>query len=141
MTPKVLLVDDEANILSAFERQFRKHFDIQSALGAAAALEILEGSGPFAVVVSDLRMPEMDGIQFLGAVKSRAPDTVRIMLTGHASRHLAVDAVEQGHIFRLLNKPCPLLDLFHAIEEGVQQYERQASTSEKPAPGVKPAAE
>ena len=125
MAVKILLVDDEANILSAFERKFRNHFDIYSALGAAEALEILGRSGPFAVVVSDLRMPGMDGIQFLGEVKSRAPDTVRVMLTGHATQPLTVNAVEQGHIFRVLTKPCPLVDLFKTIEDGIEVYRHQ----------------
>jgi DNA-binding NtrC family response regulator len=127
MAVKILLVDDEANVLSAFERKFRKHFDIHSALGAAEALEILDSSGPFAVVVSDLRMPGMDGIRFLGEVKNRAPDTVRIMLTGHATQPLTVSAVEQGHIFRVLAKPCPLVDLFKTIEDGIEVYQRQTS--------------
>jgi DNA-binding NtrC family response regulator len=129
MAPKILLVDDEANILSAFKRKFRKHFDIRSALGAAEGLGVLESSGPFAVVVSDLRMPGMDGIQFLGEVKNRAPDTVRIMLTGHATQHLVANAVELGHIFRVLTKPCPLLDLFKSIEDGIDQYQRQTSAA------------
>jgi DNA-binding NtrC family response regulator len=69
MNRKVLCVDDEENVLRAFERNLRLHFEIETAVGPAAGLSALERSGPYAVVISDLRMPGMDGIQFLTAVK------------------------------------------------------------------------
>src|SRR5215470_5873259 len=84
VSEKILFVDDDANILEAYRRQLRKQFTIETALGAEEGLEVIRSRGPFAVVVSDLRMPGMDGIQFLSAVREATPHSVRCMLTGHA---------------------------------------------------------
>ena len=94
MSEKILCVDDDPRILQAFQRQLRKQFHIETAPGGAEGLEAIASSGPFAVIVSDMRMPGMDGIQFLSAVKERAPESVRIMLTGNADQQTAVDAVK-----------------------------------------------
>lgn len=122
MNNKVLLVDDDADILSAYRLRLGKRFDISTASGGSQALELLEEKGPVSVVVSDARMPGMDGVQFLGEVSKRAPDTVRIMLTGNTDRTTAVDAVNEGSIFRFFSKPCPPEELAGAIEEGVNRY-------------------
>ena len=129
MTPKILLVDDEKNLLSIFERKFRGHFDMHFASGGKEGLELLDSKGPFAVVVSDLRMPGLNGIQFLGEVKNRAPDTVPIMLTAYPSQDLATDAIDSEYIFRILTKPCPLEDLFKSIKDGISEHERRSSRS------------
>jgi DNA-binding NtrC family response regulator len=89
----VLFVDDEPNALEAFERQLRKRFSIRTAESAREALKILEKYGPCAVIVSDMRMPGMDGIQLLSRVKDLYPDTVRIMLTGNADQETAIGSV------------------------------------------------
>ena len=81
MTQKLLLVDDDVNLLSACERNFHGRFQIETAAGAEAGLLKLAECGPFAVVISDRQMPGMDGIKFLSLVRERAPDTVRMMLT------------------------------------------------------------
>ena len=81
MSVKILFVDDDPNILSSFERQFRKLFTVHTAPGGKEGLEIVSEHGPFAVIVSDLRMPVMDGIEFLSRVREAAPDSVRIMPT------------------------------------------------------------
>ena len=124
MTSKVLLVDDDENILLAFQREFRKYFDMHLASGGKEGLEVLETKGPFAVVVSDFRMPNLNGIQFLAEVRKRAPETVRIMLTGHPSKPLAMDAVDAGYIFRFHTKPCSLEDLYKSIEDGIKEHQR-----------------
>lgn len=121
MTTKVLCVDDEPNILMAFRRQLRQ-FDLETAVGAEAGLETLAAKGPFAVVVSDLRMPGMDGVEFLSRVKESSPDTVRIMLTGQADLRSASLAVNEGCIFRFLLKPCPSEVLSRALEAGLEQF-------------------
>ncbi|MEW5976220.1 MAG: HD domain-containing phosphohydrolase [Acidobacteriota bacterium] len=118
----ILCVDDEPNILEAYQRALRKQFGIETATGGLEGLSLLAEKGPFAVVVSDMRMPGMDGVQFLARVREQAPDTVRIMLTGNADLQTAIEAVNEGHIFRFLTKPCPPELLARALTAGVQQY-------------------
>jgi response regulator RpfG family c-di-GMP phosphodiesterase len=122
MTEKVLFVDDDANLLSSCERNFRRQFPVETAEGGEAALEKIAARGPFAVVVSDRQMPRMDGIQFLSLVRERAPDTVRIMLTGNADLEGAIKVVNEGNIFRFLTKPCSLEILGKAVEDALGQY-------------------
>jgi response regulator RpfG family c-di-GMP phosphodiesterase len=122
MTKQILCVDDEPNVLQAFERQFRKQFELHTALGPEKGLEKLSQNGPFAVVVSDLRMPGMNGIEFLARVRENWPDTVRIMLTGQADLSAAIAAVNQGNVFQFLSKPCPSEMLARALDAGLNQY-------------------
>jgi response regulator RpfG family c-di-GMP phosphodiesterase len=122
MLEKVLCVDDERNILDAYQRSLRKEFDIQVAGGGEEALRMIEANGPYAVIVSDMRMPGMDGVHFLGHARAMAPETVRIMLTGNADQQTAMEAVNEGHIFRFLNKPCPPESLKKSLAAGIQQY-------------------
>ncbi len=74
MTEKVLLIDDEANVLAGLKRQFRGHFDVFTAEGGEPALDLVKCEGPFAVAVCDMRMPGMNGIDVLEALKTAAPD-------------------------------------------------------------------
>ena len=122
MTEKILFVDDEENILHSIKRELRKRFQIVTADSGDEALAILKREGPFAVVVSDMRMPVMDGIQLLTAVKDLYPDTVRLMLTGNADQTTAIEAVNKGAIFRFLNKPCPTTTLVMALALALRQY-------------------
>ena len=80
MVKRILFVDDDPRVLQAFERQFYKKFEVRTAIGPELGLQVLAGEGPFAAVVSDLRMPGMNGIEFLTRVRQAAPDTVRVML-------------------------------------------------------------
>jgi response regulator RpfG family c-di-GMP phosphodiesterase len=123
MTAKVLLVDDDPNILAAYTRTLRKLFQIETAQGGEEGLERIRATGPFAVILSDQRMPGMDGIQFLSRVRQEAPDSVRIMLTGNADQQTAIEAVNQGNIFRFLTKPCTPEVLAQALEAGTHQYQ------------------
>lgn len=129
MTSKILFIDDEKNMLSIFERKFRGHFDMHFASGGKEGLELLDSEGPFAVVVSDLRMPGLNGIQFLGEVKNRAPDTVPIMLTAYPGPNLATDAIDSEYIFRILTKPCRLEELFKSIEDGISEHKCRSARS------------
>ncbi len=122
MSDKVLFVDDEENILHSIKRELRKRFQIHTAGSGAEALEVMKNEGPFAVIVSDMRMPMMDGIQLLSAVKDQYPDTIRLMLTGNADQETAIEAVNKGQIFRFLNKPCPTSTLVMAIALALRQY-------------------
>jgi response regulator RpfG family c-di-GMP phosphodiesterase len=122
MNTTILFVDDEENILSAFQRQLHRQFQIKTALGGEAALQMIDGGESFAIVISDLRMPNMDGIQLLSKIKEIAPDTVRMMLTGQADLNAAMDAVNQGNIFRFLTKPCPGDLLEQTLQAGLHQH-------------------
>ena len=86
-------------------------------------------AGPFAVVVSDMQMPAMDGVTFLGRVHETSPDTVRVMLTGNADQTTAMKAINEGHIFRFLVKPCRAEDLAEVLDSALHHY--QLLTSEK----------
>jgi response regulator RpfG family c-di-GMP phosphodiesterase len=122
MTEKILCVDDDPNILAGFQRNLRRQFSISTALGGEEGLLALDSQGPFAVVISDMKMPGLNGIQFLSKVKAKSPDTVRIMLTGNADVTTAVEAVNEGNIFRFLTKPCALECLAQTIEAGLRQH-------------------
>lgn len=122
MSVRVLLVDDDVNVLAGYRRQLRKGFRLETAESGAQGLEVLAKSGPFAVAVSDMRMPGMDGIAFLAEVKRRSPETVGMMLTGNADLQTCIDAVNEGHIFRFLTKPCSPEAMAKAIEAGIEQY-------------------
>jgi response regulator RpfG family c-di-GMP phosphodiesterase len=130
MSQKILFVDDEPNVLSAYERQLRKRYTIETATSGAAGLDKLQAGGPFAVVVSDLRMPSMDGIQFLARARELHPDAVRILLTGYADVQQAIDAVNHGSLFRFLTKPCPHETITTAIDAALAQHSLVVSERE-----------
>jgi predicted signal transduction protein with EAL and GGDEF domain len=120
--PRILCVDDEPNVLAGLRRTLRRTYDVTVASGAASAIEIINSQGPFAVIVSDLQMPEMDGIEFLRWVSDHAPDCAGILLTGNANLSAAIAAVNAGYIFRFLTKPCPPPDLLDAIAAGCKRH-------------------
>ena len=122
MSTKILCVDDDPHVLAGYQRGLRKQFTLDTALGGEAGLELLWHEGPFAVVVADMNMPGMNGIEFLQQAREVSPDTVRFMLTGNAEQSTAVEAVNQGHVFQFLTKPCSPEVLARALERGVSQY-------------------
>lgn len=122
MNRRILCVDDEPRILEALERTLGERFEVSTAESGADGLQLLTADGPFAVVVSDMRMPQMDGAVFLSRVQDVAPDTTRVLLTGQADIQSAIDAVNRGGIFRFLCKPCPIDVLERALEAAVEQH-------------------
>ena len=122
MEEKILFVDDEQHVLDSITRQLRKRFTTRTATSGKAALEMLKDEGPFAVIVSDMRMPGMDGVQLLTQVKDAYPDTVRLMLTGNADQETATEAVNKGQIFRFLNKPCSTANLVTSLALAQRQF-------------------
>jgi len=122
MSERILFVDDDPHILQAFQRNLRKRFDLDVAVGPEEGLQKVTDNGPYAVVVSDMRMPNMTGVEFLREVRKIFPDTVRMILTGNADQQCAIDAVNEGYIFRFLTKPCPADVLVRALEAGLEQY-------------------
>ncbi len=119
---KILFVDDEQDILSSFKRQFRKKADISTALSGKEALELIDNESEFAVIVSDMRMPSMDGAEFLEKAKKKSPNTIRILLTGQTDLNSAISAINQGQIFRFLTKPCSQDILQEALKSAIRQY-------------------
>ncbi len=122
MTRRILFVDDEPQILQAFERQLSDRFDVHTAVAPDLGLKILGEEPPYAAVVSDFRMPHMNGTQFLAKVRQLTPDTVRLMLTGQADLNATIEAVNEGNIFRFLTKPCSAEVLAGALESSLEQY-------------------
>ncbi len=120
MSPsKILFVDDQPSLLNAMARHFESRYDVHTAIGGKIGLEMIDGRA-FAVVVSDMQMPGMDGIEFLQHVRERAPDTIRVMLTSNDDQQTAVDAVNEGAVFRFLNKPCQAEELERVLEQAVE---------------------
>jgi response regulator RpfG family c-di-GMP phosphodiesterase len=122
VTRKILFVDDEQALLDSFRNLLRRQFDVYAALGPEEGLKVIQGPEHFAVVVSDLKMPGMDGIAFLNRVRELAPDTVRMMLTGFADVDVATAAVNEGQVFRFLTKPCTPEIMAKALTAGLEQH-------------------
>ena len=119
---RILCVDDEPRVLEGLERTLFDHFDVTTESNPLRALEVLEKGPAFAVILSDMRMPELDGAGLLARARKIAPQTSRMLLTGQAEVNSAVAAVNQGQILRFLWKPCPPDELVQALELGVEQY-------------------
>jgi response regulator RpfG family c-di-GMP phosphodiesterase len=124
MSEKILFVDDEPGVLEGFRRLLHKEFSLDTAVGAREGLAAMAATGQdnYAVIVSDMRMPEMDGVQFLSRVRTISADSVRIALTGYADVQTASNAVNEGAIFRFLTKPCEKEVLANALTAGLVQH-------------------
>ncbi len=119
---KILCVDDEPNILAGLALHLERRYDIATATSGADGLKNLEDNPSIAIVISDMRMPEMDGATFLGHVRQLRPDSVRILLTGQTDMNSAIAAINEGQIFRFLTKPCPPDVLLDAVQAAAEQY-------------------
>lgn len=129
MNKRILFVDDEENVLHAYKRSLRHHFEVFTADSGNEAIKLVKSEGPFAVVISDYRMPEMDGIELLNIVKQLSPDSIRIILTGFADLQIAIDAINEGNIYRFLTKPILNDKLVLALNDSAELY--RLVTSEK----------
>ena len=123
MSSKILFVDDEPNVLEAYQRNLRKRFAIETATSGEQALGLMSQRGPYAVVVADMQMPAMNGVEFLIQAQQRAPDSVRLMVTGNPDQKTAVEAVNQAHVYQFLNKPCPPDMLALALDNAIGQHQ------------------
>jgi response regulator RpfG family c-di-GMP phosphodiesterase len=122
MADKILFVDDEPAVLDGYKRMLHRDFEVHTAGGGKQGLAATQEHGPYSVVISDMRMPEMNGAQFFAQLRQTAPDTIRILLTGYSELSAAMDAVNEGNIFRFLTKPCDKEVLARAITTGLVQY-------------------
>jgi len=120
--PKILLVDDEQRVLEGLSMHLRRSFTVQTATSGAAGLEILRADGAITVLVSDMRMPNMDGATFLTRAREIAPTTVRMLLTGQADIASAIAAINGGQIFRFLTKPTAPPDFLAAVTAALTQH-------------------
>lgn len=130
MAEKVLLVDDDSNVLAGFRRILSREFHMETAVGGEQALHLMAQNGPYAVVVSDMRMPGMDGVELLSKVKAQSPNTVRVMLTGNTDLDTAVEAINEGAIFRFLTKPCSKEMMGKTLTAALIQYRLVTAESE-----------
>ncbi|MFZ5444637.1 MAG: response regulator [Myxococcota bacterium] len=119
---RVLCVDDDPQILSGLERSLRKVCPVTTANGGQAALELLRRDRNFAIIISDMRMPVMDGAQFLREARLLAPDAVRVLLTGEADLEAVISAVNAGHIHHYLRKPLERDELTRIVQRGFLEY-------------------
>lgn len=118
--PRILCVDDDSNVLDGLRRTLRGSFNVVTATGPRNAMAILEQDIDFAVIVTDLRMPDIDGIVLLNQVRDGAPDIVRVVLTGYADADAAIRAVNDGQVYRFLTKPCPPALLQVTLDNAVE---------------------
>ncbi|MBF0130156.1 MAG: response regulator, partial [Alphaproteobacteria bacterium] len=123
---RILLVDDDPHLLSALRRQLGDEFALTTASTGKDAVEAVRSAAkeraPFAVALCDMRMPGMNGVETLAAIREAAPDTVRMMLTGHADQETSIQAINRGNILRFYLKPCPAEQLREGLRAGVHQY-------------------
>lgn len=119
---RVLIVDDEPTVLSGIERRLGERFPLTTCNSPVEAVEILKQSSEFAVVVTDMRMPELDGLQFIAKANAVSPDLIFIMLTGNQDLATLVEAVNSRRIFRYLTKPCGSDELAAAIDAALSKY-------------------
>ncbi|GAB4276834.1 MAG: hypothetical protein Kow0029_19070 [Candidatus Rifleibacteriota bacterium] len=122
MKPRILFVDDEPNIIYSYSRGLRKDWELVTAMSGEEALKAIDEQGPFSVIVSDFNMPRMDGITFLAKSMEKDPESIRMMLTGEGDFQIATKAVNEGHIFRFITKPCPLEELNKALKDAYRQF-------------------
>ena len=118
---KVLYIDDEINNLEAFKANFRKIYDIQIASSAAEGLKILEESD-IEIIITDQRMPEMTGVEFLESIVESYPNPMRILLTGYADMQALIEGVNRGQIYRYINKPWNEEELKMFVNQAFEVY-------------------
>jgi response regulator RpfG family c-di-GMP phosphodiesterase len=120
---RILCVDDEPQVLQGLALHLDRDYEFHAAHDAQEAIALVASSAPFAVILADMRMPGISGAELLTRVHQRAPETVGILLTGYGDVEAAVDAVNNGRIFRFLTKPCPSGVLRKAVADAAKQYE------------------
>jgi response regulator RpfG family c-di-GMP phosphodiesterase len=118
----ILFVDDDANILEAYQRSLRRKFDINVALGGEVALDMMALNDTYPVIISDLSMPGMSGIEFLNRAKEISPESILMVLTGNAQVDIAVEALNTGCIYKFLLKPCLPDALAESVQAGLDRY-------------------
>lgn len=122
LRPRVICVDDEPHVASGLALHLRRRYEVEIATSGQAGLELLARKPEAAVVISDMRMPNMNGAEFLARASLAYPSTTRVLLTGYAELESAVRAINEGHVFRFLVKPCPPPELVRTIDAAAEQH-------------------
>ncbi|MHC8948889.1 response regulator [Sphingobacterium hungaricum] len=125
----ILYVDDEENNLVSFKATFRMKYKVFTAISGSAALKILKDN-PIDIIITDQRMPEMTGVEFLEEVIKINPEPMRILLTGYTDMAAVVDAVNKGKIFHYLNKPWSEEELDETIQRAYELYSERKTIME-----------
>ena len=120
---RILVVDDEEAILETMTYTFEDEYQVLTATSATQALDLLEREGPVAVVISDQRMPEMTGVEFLSRVFEMEPTTTRIILTGFADMDAIIRAINDGHVYAYITKPWEPADLKQVVKRAVDHHQ------------------
>lgn len=132
MSKKVLVVDDEESILKGIQLHLGRKFDLSLANGPEEALQLVRSKGPYDVIVSDMRMPVMDGASLMRKIKEGNPQTLCILLTGHADFEFGgSQALQSGQIFKILNKPCNPEKLAKAVQSAFDHLDGTEPEEEK----------
>ena len=122
-TPRILIVDDEAHVLSSLKRLFRPSgYETATCSSAREALQLIETSPAFDVIISDYRMPEMNGVEFLTLVRSCSPDSVRMVLSGFADAGSIIAATNEGHIYKFIPKPWEDAFLLTSVADALKYH-------------------
>jgi response regulator RpfG family c-di-GMP phosphodiesterase len=131
--PLILYVDDEEHNLNAFKAAFRRTFEVHVALSAQEALNMIHERKdfPFEVVISDQRMPDITGVEFLETIKVKTPVSVRMLLTGFADINAVKDAINKGEVYRYLTKPWDELALKRTILDGIEVHRLRVRNDHK----------
>ncbi len=127
---KIIIVDDEEMVLSGYRRLMMEHFKLTTFHDPMEAAKYLKENPDVAVVVSDFRMPKVDGVKLLGFAKKYVPDAIRIMLSGNADQEVAINAINDGSIFKFLTKPCPNTLFIKTIYEALELHKLKKNEKE-----------
>lgn len=134
MIERVLLVDDDPAFLDVYQSILSQHFQVLTAESAERALEVIQRQGPFAVIISDMHMPGMDGLAFMERLRSVSPRTVKIMLTGQPSLETAMAAVNVSGVFGFFSKECDSAELIEKVRAAIAEYRRRGARREESTP-------
>ncbi len=124
---RVLLVDDDPMLLNAFRRQLRGIYELETATSPGIGLDLLKKTDAFQVVVSDMQMPMMNGLEFLRECRKVSPNTIRVMLTGNADQATVINAINDGEVFRFLLKPCESATLIKTLADSIREFQALAA--------------
>jgi diguanylate cyclase (GGDEF)-like protein len=128
---KILFVDDDEKFLDIYKKKFSDKYIINTANDAKDAIKMIGENGSYAVIVADMCMPGMDGIQFLEKAREKSPDSIRIMITGKGSMESVIQAINRGNVFHFLTKPCTKEEMKNTLEVSIDKYKENMNLKNK----------